>query len=111
MDGQGKTAVVTGASSGIGWHTALRLAGAGFAVMGAARRLERLKELAEQAPGITPVQVDLSDPRDTERFCREIAGQRPVSVLVNNAGYALRGGLEGLDLEAVQRLFQVNLFP
>ena len=65
-----QTAVVTGASSGIGRETAIGLAGKGFQVIAAARRMDRLKELAIQIKGITPRQVDLSQPEETEYFCR-----------------------------------------
>lgn len=104
-------ALVTGASSGIGRETARRLAGRGFQVIAAARRRERLVELADQVQGIIPQQVDLSDPEDVERLCREIANlPEPISVLINNAGYSIRGGLEDVSLEAVRRIFEVNLF-
>jgi short-subunit dehydrogenase len=105
------TALVTGGSSGIGRETAILLAEKGFRVIIAARRLERLHELADRVEGLTPMGVDLSDPEDTERFCDEISARpNPVSVLVNNAGYSIRGVLEDVQMEAVKRMFQVNLF-
>jgi len=111
MGEKGQMALVTGASSGIGRETAIRLAEKGFKVIAAARRRERLAELADQAQGITPQQVDLSDPEDVERFCREISNlQESVSVLINNAGYSIRGALEDVSMEAVRRVFEVNLF-
>jgi short-subunit dehydrogenase len=73
--------------------------------------MDRLNELANQFQGITPKQVDLSQPEDTEAFCRYISGlPRPVSVLINNAGYSIRGALEDVSMEAIKRLFEVNLF-
>ena len=106
-----QTAVVTGASSGIGRETAIRLAGKGFQVIAAARRMDRLKELAIQIKGITPRQVDLSQPEETENFCRYLTDfPQPVSVLINNAGYIIRGALEDVSMEAIKRLFEVNLF-
>jgi len=111
MSEQQKTALVTGASSGIGRATALKLAKKGFAVIAAARRKERLVEMADQVEGITPVQVDLSRPEDTEKFCDYLSQlPTPVSVLINNAGYSVRGALEDVSIEAVKRLFEVNLF-
>jgi short-subunit dehydrogenase len=111
MGGQKQTALVTGASSGMGRETAIRLAEKGFQVIAAARRMDRLNELANQFQGITPKQVDLSQPEDTEAFCRYISGlPRPVSVLINNAGYSIRGALEDVSMEAIKRLFEVNLF-
>ena len=111
MAEQKKTALVTGASSGIGRATALKLAEKGFAVIAAARRKERLVEMADQVEGITPVQVDLSRPEDTEKFCDFLSQlPAPVSVLINNAGYSVRGALEDVSIEAAKRLFEVNLF-
>ena len=111
MSEQKQTALVTGASSGIGRETALKLAENGFAVIAAARRMERLTALADQAEGITPVQVDFSQPDDTEKFCSYLAKlPDPVAVLVNNAGYSVRGALEDVPIESARRLFEVNLF-
>src|SRR2546423_1783361 len=81
---EGKSAVVTGASSGIGAATAQALAAEGARVVGGARRLDRI------APPGTPPQLDLTDPASRERFptaaSREPSG---IDVLVNAAGLAL----------------------
>jgi short-subunit dehydrogenase len=106
-----KTALVTGASSGIGRETARRLAQKGFHVIAAARRIERLNELAGEVGGITPKAVDLSTPGDVEDFCEYISKlPDPVSVLVNNAGYSIRGALEDVSQVDIRRLFEVNFF-
>jgi short-subunit dehydrogenase len=111
MEEQKKTALVTGASSGIGRETAIKLAEKGFQVIAAARRTGRLNELAEQFQNITPMQVDLSQSEDTEVFCDYISTlSMPVSVLINNAGYSIRGALEDVSMEAIKRIFEVNLF-
>jgi len=111
MEKAGQVALVTGASSGIGRETAIMLAAKGFKVMAAARRMDRLVELAGQVEGITPIDVDFSDPDDLEKFCQHVAGfSEPVSVLINNAGYSLRGALEDVSIEAAKRMFQVNVF-
>ena len=111
MGEKNQTALVTGASSGIGRETASKLAEQGFQVIAAARRMDRLNELADQFKGITPRQVDLSKTGDLEKFCSYISElQEPVSVLINNAGYSIRGAVEDVSLEAAKRLFQVNLF-
>jgi len=81
---EGKSAVVTGASSGIGAATALALAGEGARVVGGARRVARI-----QAP-LTPLELDVTDPDSCERFVKaateELAG---VDILINAAGLAL----------------------
>lgn len=111
MGEKDKKALVTGASSGIGRETAIGLAGKGYQVIAAARRLDRLQKLAEQGQGIIPVQVDLSIPENVEDFCRYLSELKvPVSVLINNAGYSVRGALEDVPMEDIRRLFEVNLF-
>ncbi|MDJ0722960.1 MAG: SDR family oxidoreductase [Desulfobacterales bacterium] len=105
------TALVTGASSGIGSETAAGLALAGYTVLAAARRIERLNALAARHPQIIPHQVDLSRPGEVEAFCRAIAERpEPVEVLVNNAGYSTRGVVEDVSLDDIRRLFEVNFF-
>ncbi len=84
-----KTALVTGASSGIGLAAARALAERGLAVHAVARRADRLTELAETS-GVTPHTLDLTD---TRAVYDELAGLE-VDVLVNNAGIAR--GFEGL---------------
>jgi NADP-dependent 3-hydroxy acid dehydrogenase YdfG len=87
----GHTAVVTGASSGIGRATAAALAGAGARLALGARRVERLEELAGELPGdhfFAP--LDVTDPSSCESFVTEAAGRLGrLDVLVNNAGLAL----------------------
>jgi len=104
-------ALVTGASSGIGKETAIKLAQEGFQVIAAARRKERLDDLAKQNPNIIPRPVDLSDSRALEDFSRELLNfSEPVTVLVNNAGFSIRGAIEDVPISAVKSLFEVNLF-
>ncbi|MFH1243733.1 MAG: SDR family oxidoreductase [Pseudomonadota bacterium] len=111
MEGNRQRALVTGASSGIGRETAIRLAENGFEVIAAARRIDRLKELSERVQGIVPREVDLSQPEDVEEFCKYLSGlEDPVTVLINNAGYSVRGALEDVSLEALRRMFEVNFF-
>lgn len=102
-----KTAVVTGASSGIGAATARRLAAQGYRVICAARRAERVEALAAEIDGV-PVACDITDADDVARLA-EVAGSR-LDVLVNNAGGAV--GLEPVaeaDFDAWERMLQVNL--
>ncbi len=105
------TALVTGASSGIGSETAVGLAQAGYTVVAAARRIDRLTALAASHPQIIPCQVDLSRPAEVESFCRTVAERpEPIEVLVNNAGYSTRGVVEDVTLADIRRLFEVNFF-
>jgi NADP-dependent 3-hydroxy acid dehydrogenase YdfG len=79
----GKTAVVSGASSGIGQETARQLAAAGVRVAGGARRVDRLEtDIA--------LELDVTDPASAERFVREAVQQLGgIDILFNNAGLAL----------------------
>ena len=104
-------ALVTGASSGIGRETTRRLAQEGFQVIASARRKERLDELVKENQNILPRPVDLSDAQELEKFCQEIASLAdPISVLINNAGFSVRGAVEDVSLSSIRRLFEVNLF-
>jgi NADP-dependent 3-hydroxy acid dehydrogenase YdfG len=102
-----RTAVVTGASSGIGAATARALAGAGFHVFCAARRTERITELAEQIGG-TAVTCDVTDEAQVAALA-EVVGDR-LDVLVNNAGGAY--GLEPVtdaDPDVWRSMYEVNV--
>jgi short-subunit dehydrogenase len=104
-------ALVTGASSGIGRETTRRLAQEGFQVIASARRGERLAELAKENPNILPRPIDLSDVQELEKFCQELlSSSEPISVLINNAGFSVRGSVEDVSLDSIRRLFEVNLF-
>ncbi len=102
-----RTAVVTGASSGIGAATARALATDGFHVICAARRADRISELAAEIGG-TAVVCDVTDAASVASLA-EAAG-REVAVLVNNAGGAL--GLEPAeqaDVEQWRQMYDVNV--
>jgi NADP-dependent 3-hydroxy acid dehydrogenase YdfG len=82
----GRTAVVTGASSGIGAATARRLAAEGYRVFLVARREDRLKDLAEEiGGGAVPVALDVTDEAAVRAFAESLES---CDVLVNNAGGA-----------------------
>jgi len=104
--GAGRTAVVTGASSGIGAATAARLAAEGFDVVVAARRMDRLTALAEEIGG-RAMSVDLTDPASVEAFA---AALDRVDVLVNNAGGAFAANrVDAADLDSWARTYEVNV--
>lgn len=92
MDGSdARTAVVTGASSGIGEATALRLAKEGFELVLGARRIDRLQEVATRCGG-RALELDVRDPASIDSFAAAI---ERADILVNNAGLAV--GLEPLE--------------
>jgi NADP-dependent 3-hydroxy acid dehydrogenase YdfG len=100
------TAVVTGASSGIGAATAARLVAEGFDVVVGARRLDRLRAVAEPI-GARALPLDVTDPASVQAFAAEVGACR---VLVNNAGGAL--GLDpiaGADVEQWRRMYDANV--
>lgn len=101
-----RIAVVTGASSGIGEATALRLAREGFDVILGARRKDRVEKVAAECGG-RALALDVRDATSVESFCSAIDA---CHVLVNNAGLAL--GLEPLseiDDEVVATMFETNV--
>ena len=104
--GQGRVAVVTGASSGIGAATAERLAADGFTVVLAARRVDRLTALAERIGG-RAVALDVTDQSSVDALA---AGLERVDVLVNNAGGAFdTAPVAEADLDSWQRTYDVNV--
>lgn len=110
----GTVALVTGASSGIGRTTALRLAAAGSAVAIVARRAERLDELAEEirAAGGTALTIaaDLTDATAAQAAVeRTIIELGRLDTVVNVAGLMLNGSTEELTLQDWDRMIDINL--
>jgi NAD(P)-dependent dehydrogenase (short-subunit alcohol dehydrogenase family) len=104
-----RVALVTGASSGIGEHTARRLQGAGFAVYGVARRTERMASLREA--GVRTIGMDLTDDASITAGLKQLIDETGrIDVLVNNAGYGSYGALEDVPIDEARRQFEVNLF-
>jgi NAD(P)-dependent dehydrogenase (short-subunit alcohol dehydrogenase family) len=104
-----KTALITGASSGIGEATALHLAELGYTVYAGARRLERMSDLVDR--GIRTKTVDVTDDASMTALVEAIIAETGrIDVLVNNAGYGLYGALEDVPIEEARRQFDVNLF-
>lgn len=104
-----RTALVTGASAGIGEAIALRLAADGFRVYAGARRLERMEHL--KAKGIRVLPLDVTDAASMQTAVDTITAEAGgVDVLVNNAGYGSYGAIEDVPLEEARRQFEVNVF-
>ncbi len=104
-----RVALVTGASSGIGEKTALRLRESGFEVYAVARRLELMQGLADA--GVHVFAMDVTDDDSmTSGIQRIIDEQGRIDVLVNNAGYGSYGAVEDVPIEEARRQFEVNVF-
>jgi NAD(P)-dependent dehydrogenase (short-subunit alcohol dehydrogenase family) len=104
-----KAALVTGASSGIGEATALKLQELGYTVYGAARRTDRLEKLADQ--GIRPLVMDVTDEDSMRTGIEKIVAETGrIDVLANIAGYGSYGALEDVPLDEARYQFEVNVF-
>jgi NAD(P)-dependent dehydrogenase (short-subunit alcohol dehydrogenase family) len=103
------TVVITGASTGIGRATAVRLARAGFDVLAGVRREEDGAALHADDGRIEPVLVDVTDAGQIAALGERVAGA-PLAGLVNNAGIAVAGPLEGIPLDEMRRQYEVNVF-
>ena len=110
-----KTAIVTGATAGIGQATAIEFAKLGYSLILTGRRKERLAALKselEQHYGVV-VSIhafDIRERAEVERFCSNVIGEKPIDILVNNAGLA--SGLSPLhegDIEDWEKMIDTNV--
>ena len=114
-EGQGKTALVTGASSGIGKAFAELLAEKGYALVLTARRRERLDDLASSlkqryAVDTQVIVDDLADPVASSRIAAELSRRGVhIDVLVNNAGYGVPGSYVNVSWADHERFVQVMM--
>ncbi len=104
-----KTALVTGASSGIGEETARTLHKLGYTVYAAARRTDRLEQLTPT--GIHALTMDVTDDESMSSGIEKIIAETGrIDVLVNNAGYGSFGAIEDVPIDEARRQFEVNVF-
>ncbi len=110
FDLSGRTALVTGASSGLGRRIALVLAAAGATVAVTARRTERLVELESEMSNIVGVPCDLTIAAQRETLVAEVESRLgPVDILVNNAGAVNATSIENESLDDFSRMVELNL--
>jgi short-subunit dehydrogenase len=110
-----KYAVVTGASSGIGWHISRELASRGYSIIAVSNQTEQLNKLKSELESSfkTSVQIfdcDLSEISSAENifdFCQK--NNLQVEVLVNNAGMYVYGEVIGADIEKIRSILQVHM--
>jgi len=104
--------VVTGASTGIGRATALRLAAAGFRVFAGVRKQQDFEELQRDVPNVTPLILDVTDPEQLEAAVKTVAaavGDNGLQGLVNNAGISGGAPTEFLPLDDLRGMLEVNV--
>jgi hypothetical protein len=110
-----ETALVTGASYGIGRELALCCARGGFDLVLVARSSEKLRSLADEIAGryavkAQVVEADLADPAAPDRIVGQISSRGgEVGVLVNNAGFGANGPFSSLAVEVQREMLQVNV--
>jgi len=104
-----ETVLVTGASSGMGRETAIKLAKKGYIVYAAARRMDKLNEIKKY--GCIPIQLDIANETDIENTVNKIEKETGgIDILFNNAGIAILGSLEETSMADARKTFDVNLF-
>lgn len=97
--------IVTGANRGIGLAIAKQLTERGDEVIATARNPEDATELVALGGRVVPLDVTS---QDSVKAFAEAIGSEPVDVLVNNAGMAIRDGLDNLDFDGIKRVFDTN---
>jgi short-subunit dehydrogenase len=105
-----KVALVTGASAGLGVEFARQLSKRGRRLVIAARRKDRLDELAKELGNARSVAIDLSKPNAAAKLLADIeANGETVDLLVNNAGFGLIGRFTELDAKRERKMIDLNV--
>lgn len=104
-----KVILITGASSGMGKDTALRLLEEGHVVYGGARRVEKMNDITAAGGHVLPLDVTNID-SISSAVQTVLEEQYRIDVLWNNAGYSLTGAIENISYEEAKQQFDVNLF-
>lgn len=115
MELQGKTIILTGASSGIGLELSRLLAREKVKLALLARRENILKRLAAELKSsgstILPIKCDVSKTAEVKRACRKVEARfGPVDIAILNSGLSRRAPIEDYDVEAARKIFEVNVF-
>ena len=105
------TILITGASSGIGRETALLFSSCDWNVLAASRSIEKMQADFKDHANIFPLEMDVSDPVSIKKAIKEITAKNiSIDVLVNNAGFALKGAFEYSKPEQIKKEFETNVF-
>jgi len=104
-----RVALVTGASAGIGKAIVRRLLRDGWRVYGAARRVEKMRDIESEGAAI--LSLDVTDEESRQAAVRDLlAAEGRIDALANNAGYGSYGAIEDVPLSEARRQFEVNVF-
>jgi NAD(P)-dependent dehydrogenase (short-subunit alcohol dehydrogenase family) len=112
---QKNIALVTGSSSGIGFHTSLFLARAGFYTYATMRNLDKSSKIADIAQEdnlpLEVLRLDVTDDKSVKDVINTIAvKQKRIDVVVNNAGYGSIGAVEDFSIDEIKAQFETNFF-
>ena len=104
-----KVILITGASSGIGFATAQKLAGNAYTVCAAARQVEKMDDL--KALRVATFKMDITQKEEVNSVVEHITSTYGgIDILINNAGFGLYGAMEDIPLEEARYQFEVNIF-
>ena len=105
-----KTAIVTGASSGIGFSTAQLLSKMGAKVALVSRSKEKLEKLSREMPGSIAIAADMSKVFEVKRMVKEVSDRfGKIDILVNNAGVGYDALTEKIDVDTYHYVFDLDL--